>query len=679
MSQTESTDAEQLHSEAVDFYKSGRLAEAIVLLEKAVSLQPGNALCHYTLGYLFNKANAHDRAIVSYKQAILLKPDYGEAHNNLANIFKQQGKPAEAIPHYLQSIQLIPGQTEIHYNLGSARHALGDFQKAETCYLAAIQLDKGHARALMNLGNIYREREAFEKALACYGKASECDDQSPGILNNLGNVYQIMDESRKAIDCYQRALTINADAPGALNNLTYLLLKVCDWPEYNALAPRLDRATDKALAAQGSAEEPFLATLRHDEPERNFKIARAWSGNIARQVSGVSQPFSFDRRESGKSRITIGYFSANFRNHPESYLLGDLFKKHDRRDFTIHCYSCGKDDGSKYRRQIEVDCDSFVDVWQMKAKDIAERIHRDQVDILVDLNGHFIGSRLDIFALRPAPVQVAFLGYPGTTGAGFMDYIIVDKTVCPDSSAAMFSERPVFMPKTYFYSSHASVPAGINFTRSSFHLPEDKFVFCSFVQPDRIDEVMFSCWMKILQAVPDSVLWLLWADDLQSENLCKEAKLRGVAPERLVFAEKLPWEEHLARIGLADLTLDTRIYNGHTSTCDALWSGVPVVTLQGNHFAARVAASLVSAVGLPELITTSLAEYESLAVGLATDKKKLSNIRQQIMENRTASPLFDTERSTKNLERAYRKMWDIYKAGEEPRVIRVVDYSQATC
>ena len=390
-------------------------------------------------------------------------------------------------------------------------------------------------------------------------------------------------------------------------------------------------------------------------------------------MSNAKIHFPFDGRRTGKSKIVIGYLSNDFRYHATAHLMLSLFGLHNRDEFEIYCYSYGKDDRSYYRSRIQHDCDKFVDISSFGHDAAAGCIYKDKVDILVDLKGYTEGTRLSICALRPAPVQVSYLGFPGTTGADFFDYIITDKIVTPEEHAPYYSEKFAYLPHCYQVNDHTQLIANKDWKKGDFGFPEDSFVFCSFNGPYKIDPVMFDVWMEILRKVPDSILWLLSGNNIAEKNLRREAEARGIQSERLVFADMLPKDEHLSRLRFADLALDTRIVTGHTTTSDALWAGVPVITLQGGHFASRVSSSVLSAIGLPELITHSLEEYEALAVQLARNPAQLQEIRQRLAENRLSAPLFDTPRFVRNLESAYKEMWNIFSAGETPRQIAVLE------
>ena len=334
----------------------------------------------------------------------------------------------------------------------------------------------------------------------------------------------------------------------------------------------------------------------------------------------------------------------------------------------------GMDDGSSYRARIERDCDRFIDLRHLNHDEAAKRIYEDQVDILVDLKGYTGGGRLEICALRPAPIQARYLGLAGTTGADFFDYIITDRIVTPEDHARYYSENFVYLPHCYQVNDHNQVVSDRDWKKGDFGLQEGSFVFCSFNKGYKIEPVMFNSWMNIFRQVPEGVLWLQRLNETAEKNLRFEAEERGIKSERLIFSERLPTkDEYLARLRLADLALDTRIYNGHTTTSDALWAAVPVITLKGSHFASRVSASILTAIGMSELIAHSLEEYEALAVRLARNPGQLQTIRQKIVKNRLTEPLFDTPRFVRNLEKAYKEMSDIFENEERPRQIEVVE------
>jgi predicted O-linked N-acetylglucosamine transferase (SPINDLY family) len=379
----------------------------------------------------------------------------------------------------------------------------------------------------------------------------------------------------------------------------------------------------------------------------------------------VTQP-----RQS-RSRITLGYLSADFHAHATAYLIAELFEKHDRERFAVVGYSYGPDDGSSTRRRLVKALDRFVELKDVSFGDSAQRIAADGVDILVDLKGYTGNARTQILALRPAPIQVNYLGYPGTMGAPFMDYILVDDFIVPLEQQPFFTEKLVHLPGCYQVNDGQRAISPHTPSRAACALPEEGFVFCSFNNNYKITPEMFGVWMELMKAVPGSVLWLLEGNRFAPANLRREAESRGVAAQRLVFAPRRSLADHLARYRLADLFLDTFPCNAHTTASDALWVGCPVLTLAGQTFVSRVAGSLLRSLGLPELITTSLDEYFDVALRLARDANWLAELRVRLAANRTTSRLFDAEQFARDLEQAYVTMWQIHMAGDKPHAFAV--------
>jgi predicted O-linked N-acetylglucosamine transferase (SPINDLY family) len=363
--------------------------------------------------------------------------------------------------------------------------------------------------------------------------------------------------------------------------------------------------------------------------------------------------------------------SSDFRDHPTTHLTQGMFRQHDRERVEVFGYSLGRDDASRYRRQVVESCDHFRDVSTLNAGETARRIHADGIDILVDLNGHTTGNRFEVLALKPAPIQVSYLGYPGTLGAEFVDYLLTDEIVTPPGMDTFFDEQLVRLPNCYQVNARDTPEAGEIPSRAACGLPESAFVFCCFNNPYKIDPLMFDVWARILQRVENSVLWLFGKYEAALTNLRREAKARGLARERLIFAERVPLAEHLARQSQADLFLDTYYYNAHTTASDMLWAGVPVLTCPGATFASRVCTSVLHAAGLPEMSVADLTAYENTAVALAGDPGRLQWMRQQLAANHASSPLFDSGRFVRNLENAYRQMWDAHEQGKPRGSIQI--------
>jgi predicted O-linked N-acetylglucosamine transferase (SPINDLY family) len=437
------------------------------------------------------------------------------------------------------------------------------------------------------------------------------------------------------------------------------LSHIADWPMIERLAPIVDGMNRTALAAGLRAPEQALHNItRCDDPAYNLAIARSHSQATVRRMAWqrplLRRPAAAGDSENDK-RLRIGYLSADIWDHPIAHLSAGLFAAHDRRAFAVHVYAY-----------------VFVNIDKLGTLAAAQRIADDRIDILIELSGHTSSARLDIAALRPAPLQLHWLGYPGSIGADFLDYLIADRNVAPDSHLAFYAEKVLRLPNSYQVNNGEQVTAG-GMTRAQCGLPEDAIVLCCFNQIAKLEPVIFGLWMKLLAEFPRTVLWLLAGTPSAAANLHRFAAERGIAPERVIFAPKLDKARHLGRIGLADLALDTRIYNGHTTTSDALYAGLPVVAMAGRHFASRVSASLLTTQGVEELIASDLDGYHRLARALIADRSRLAALRAKVMAARSTRPLFDTARFTRNLEAAYRAIWQRHKAGLAPQSLDLVE------
>ncbi len=619
-----------------------------------------------------HRAERYDQAADLYERILRSRSDHPDALHLLGVVSHQRGDHRRAVELIGRAIRLAPERPMFHYNLGLARHALGRTERAVAAYRRAVELKPDHAESHYNMGNALQEMDRVGEAVAAFRRAVSLKPDHANAWHNLGNALQNRGETAEAITAYHRALANKPDHSAAFAAVVHQLQHACDFEAVARLVPKLDLRTSADMAEGRRPDEtPFVHLTRHQDMERNLALARAWSADVAvRMADGprfFHPPGGAERR-----KLTVGYLSGDFRNHPVAHLVGSLFDRHDRDRFRVIGYSFGRDDGMGYREPIRRGCDDFVDLRSMDHGAAATRIHQDGVDILVDMMGHTRGNRLEICALRPAPIQVLYLGYPGTSGADFIDYIIADATVLPLDHARWYTEKAVYLPDTYLPTNDRQPVADRSPGRAACGLPENGFVFCSFNQPYKIEPVLFDVWMRLLRQVPGSVLWLRAKDPLGRENLWKAAEARGVRRDRLIFAKRIPGRDaHLARHGLADLALDTRVFNGHSTTSDALWAGVPVVTLLGGHFASRGAASVLKAAGLPDLIARGPSEYEALARSLAMDPGRYRTVRKRLAENRRTAPLFDGDRYVRHLEKGFRQMWEIHRSGAPPRPITV--------
>ena len=481
--------------------------------------------------------------------------------------------------------------------------------------------------------------------------------------SNLGIVFQLQGKLEQALDCYKHAVALAPEFYDAKINLLFVSQQLCEWKGLGALGDDVRRAVRETPSAETNYISPFsfLALPGSTAPEQKI-CARNWAQIKSRSVVSLQAKMGFEFKRESKQKLVIGYLSADFRNHPVSHLMAQIFELHDRDHFQINAYSYGPDDGTEIRKRMEKAFDRFIDIRKFSIKDASKTIFGDGVDILVDLTGYTREGRSAILALHPAPIQVNYLGYPGTMGADFADYLIADRFIVPPEQEDNYSEKLVRLPDCFMPrdNSYRRLPAP---RRRDCGLPDEGIVFCGFNSSFKITPVVFDIWCRLLKAVPGSVLWLSKSNARTEANLAREAENRGVAAKRIIVAPRIDAiEGHLARLQCADLFLDTLPYNAHTTCSDALWMGLPVITCVGDTFPSRVAGSLLTAIGAPELVTYNLDDYYRLALELATDREKREKVREKITSNLDTAPLFDSRLFTQNLEAAYLHMWNEYLA-----------------
>jgi predicted O-linked N-acetylglucosamine transferase (SPINDLY family) len=654
----------------------GRLEEAMAAYRQALSLSPNFAQAHYNLGNAFQSLDRLDEAVASYRQALALDPNLVGAHYNLGNALQSRGDLDAAIALYQHALALNPNFAGAHNNLGGALQSLGRFEEAVASFRRALELSLNFGEAYNNLGLTLAEMERFDEAVVCFRRVLELIPDFPEGHSNLAGGLREQGKLLEAVECYRQAVQLAPSNPVILSQYVSLLQQLCIWDNLEDLAQRvMETVALQALRGGTAAVDPFLfmtlPIITAVDQHAVFQCAQRW----AEQRSKSASQQTLERRQPGSrldsGKIVVGYLSVDYHEHPVAHLIPELIEKHDRQRFKVLGYSYGPNDGSAIRHRLERAFDEFVDVNAASFQDTARRIQSDKVDILVDLTGYTGKARSQILALRPAPIQVNYLGYPGTMAASCMDYIMIDEFVVPPEQERFFSEKLVRLPGAYQVNDSQRPIAAHTPSRADCGLPETGFVFCCFNSTYKITPRMFDVWMRLLQANPGSVLWLLENNPFVPANLRKEAQARGVPAERLIFAPRLPLAEHLARHRLADLFLDTLPYNAHTTASDALWAGCPLLTITEETFPSRVAASLLRTVGLPELITTTIPDYEELALRLAQDSEYLETLRNKLDVNRKSSRLFDGGLAARDIEKAYLKMWQIYLVGEQPRAFTV--------
>ena len=643
-------------------------SSAIERLNRSIELDPNASKSYNTLGVIYLRQQKWLEAIDCFQSAIQLQPSDASAHAQLGNVYQLQGQSEAAIAAYQQALHLKPDLSPVRIKLGQIYIQQRKFPDAIASFQQVLQLQPDSHHVHYTLGNLYLQTDNLKEAVACYQRALQLQPDFYQACFNLGNAWKGLGMLAEAIACYERAFQIAPENSEVLEEYVWGLREICRWNGLSTL--------EQSLVAASQSDEwtapPFPMLAIDDDPAVQLAAAQKFRARII--DPSISPQWHFKPRN--QDRIRLAYLSADYHEHPTAYLMAELFELHDRSRFELYAISFGQSDCSPMRQRLERAFDRFIDVRQMDSREVANYLHSLEIDIAVDLKGYTKDCRPQILAYRPAPIQVNYLGYPGTMGAQFIDYILVDPFLVPSDQQPYFSEQLVHLPDCYQVNDSQRAIGDRPPSRQECGLPEKGFVFCCFNNSSKLSPSFFEVWMRLLEAIPGSVLWLLGRNQLMEANLRKEALARDVNPDRLIFAPLCQLPEHLARQRLADLFLDTSPCNAHTTASDALWAGLPVLTCAGRSFASRVAGSLLHAIGLPELVTHSLEEYEALALKLATQPDVLREIRDKLARNRAHKPLFDCDRFRRNIESAYIHMWSRWQQGEQPRGFTVFPYSE---
>ena len=635
-----------------------RPEEALSSYDQAIRLNPALAAGYLNRGNILLGLNQFNSALESFGQAIRLDPGSAESYYNLANALSGQRRLSEAIENFDRAIALKPDHAIAYVNRGLALTELGQLDDALASYNEAIRLEPKLAKAYNNRGVTLQRLRQFSESITCIERAIELDPDYADAHFNLGISLAILKRLDEALTCFDRAASINPDLDYLAGMRLYTKMRLCNWSDANRQAAEVIDKIERGQKAMAA----FSVLALSSSPAVQQKSAAIHAGDTT--TDKLLLPVAPKSRRPG--RIRVGYYSADFHNHPAAYLMAELFERHDKTRFELVAFSFGPDIKDEMRKRVSAAFDTFLDVRLKSDKDVVELSREMNIDIAVDLKGYTQDARSAIFAYRAAPIQVNYLGYPGTMGADYIDYLVADEVVIPRQSRQYYSEKIVYLPGSYQVNDRKREIASRTFSREELGLPPGGFVFCCFNNNYKITPSTFDGWMRILRRVSGSVLWLFEETPTAAANLRKEAEARGIAAERLVFARRVPYAEHLARHRVADLFLDTLPYNAHTTASDALWAGLPVLTRSGDAFASRVAASLLHAIGLPELATNTQDEYEALAEELAGNPLKLAQIKQRLAVNRLTAPLFDTALYTRHIESAYLQMQERCQAGLPP-------------
>jgi predicted O-linked N-acetylglucosamine transferase (SPINDLY family) len=642
-------------------YLGMRYAAAIASYDRAIALDPHQMEAYYNRGNAFAELQQYSAAVDSFGAAILLQPDCVPAYYNRGNALQALKQYAAAVENYDAAIGREPAHANAYNNRGVALRDLKRCEAAVASFDSAVALKPDYADAYYNRGNSLRDLEQHAAAVASYDRAISLNANYADAYVDRGESLKDLGQFAAAIASFGRGIALKSRLKGLYGARLHARMQICDWTDFD------EEVADLAARIEGdeAASPPFplLAVLG------SARLQRKAAEILVREQCPADSALPTIPRvaaipAAAAQRIRIGYFSADFRQHPVSILAAELIETHDRSRFEITAFAFGPASDDAMRTRLAGAFDRFLEVQGRTDREIALLARELQIDIAVDLGGFTQHCRPGIFALRAAPLQVEFLGYPGTLGAPYMDYLVADPTLIPEHSRAHYREQILYLPHTALPHDSQQPIAEQCLSRRQAALPDSRFVFCCFNNVAKITPDTFAGWMRILSKVPGSVLWLSATHPTAQSNLRREAMSRGVEPQRLIFAARLAsLPEHLARHRVADLFLDTLPYNAHTTASDALWAGLPVLTQLGETFAGRVAASLLSAIDLPELITSSPAQYEALAIDLATDPQRLARLKERLAQNRLSTPLFDTRRFTQHLEDAFTIIHTRHQAG----------------
>lgn len=641
--------------------QSGDAKTAETCFRRILQRQPRHVGALNLLSLVLQQSNRSEQAEYFVRSALEIDASSDAAFYNHGLILQKLKRPAEALDRFTRALQINPSIAQTWNNRGVSLNDLKRHQEAVADFDRAIALEPNYAEVFYNKGNALAGLKSYEAALASYRRALAINSRLEGACVGCGNALHALKRHAEAAEAFAALLKINPDYPCAKGMLLHQRMLICDWRDLDASIAEIDRD----LAAGRLSAEPSGWQFASSSPRSLQRCAELFA--VARFPP---EGKTTERRISTEhKKIRIGYLADMFREHATLHLMVGVLELYDRSRFEVFGFDSGWDDHSETRRRIDASMKEMLDITSLNDRSVAAAVRDREIDILVHLNGWFGEGRTGVFAQRPAPIQVNYLGTPATMGANYVDYIIADRHVIPPTEKEFYAEKVVYLPDCYQPNDRKRRIAERNFSRRECDLPERGFVFCCFNNNFKILPDVFDRWMRVLGRVDGSVLWLLQDNERVVANLRGEAAARNVDPDRLVFAPRMPMADHLARHRVADLFLDTLPYNAHTTASDALWTGLPVLTQRGEAFPGRVAASLLRAVGMPELIASDPQSYEELAVELAGNPEKLAAIRRKLAANRLTTPLFDTELYARHLDAAYMAMFERYEAGVAPEHI----------
>ena len=647
----------ELLTQAHRLHQAGNFAEAERLYETALRTNRAQFDALFPLGILRFQAGKYDEAEQLIGEAIRINPQIAEAHFMLGCVLQRLNRIEDAFAAFSRAVVNNPRYVEALANRGASLMALGRHAEALKDFDAVLAANPSIAGIWSNRGCILQNLGRHDEAVVCFDRALGLNPNLVEALANKGAALAVLRRFADAAAAFEKLVSVSPEHPYAHGYMAFYRLQCCDWRHLS----QHRAAIAAGLAAGKRIVQPFINVTLSRSPADQLQCARVFAGDWPASSAPLWRGEAFVH-----DKIRLAYLSADFRTHATAVLMAGVFEHHDRSRFEVAAISTSVDDNSPMRVRLEAAFDRFIDVRRLDDRQSAAKIREMEIDIVVDLKGYTGDARPGILAHRPAPIQTHYLGYPGTMGVDYIDYIIADKIVIPAEHKRFYTEQIVTLPHSYQCNDSNRQIAEYTPTRAAAGLPDRGFVFCCFNNVSKITPEIFELWMRLLKDVDGSVLWLLEANNDATRNLKREAETRSVSSERLIFAPLTNLPDHLARHRLADLFLDTLPYGAHTTASDALWAGLPLLTCLGTTFPGRVGASLLQALGLPELIAESLADYERLALAFARDAPALAALKAKLARNRESEPLFDTKRFTRALEAAFAHMHDRHKNSLPP-------------
>ncbi len=624
----------------------GKFIEAIEIFDKIIQINPKLSFIYNNKGFCLLKILKYAESILNFQKAIQYKPDFAEAYNNLGLAFKNVEKNLEAKKSFLDAIKYKKNFFQAYNNLSTIALEENNLEDATKYAKSSIEINQKNIEAYNNLGLIFKKKGDFESSLINFNKVLEINSKYLPTLINIAKNYEELNDNDKALEYLKKTQSIDPDNINSLSSLIYLKLKICDWHNLGNLKKKLFYLCDKF---ETKKMQPYYSLLLKDDLKLQKIIAEKWAKDY------LYKKRNREFKKNNNQNIKVGYFSSDFEKHAVASLLKDLFRNHDKNKFELYGFNLSKKFlKNSINQDIIKNFKEFIDCNSKTDEEIRNICNILKIDIAVDLNGHTYGGRPAIFKNKCAPIQINYLGYAGTMGDKSYDYIVADKFVIPKNSEKDYLEKIIFIPNSFFPNSLENKNIESGLTKKDFFLPDDKFIYCCFNNTVKINENILNIWSKILHSTKNSILWLsITKGTLQHKNILKEFNNRNIDSSKIFFSEKIEYQKYLERFQLADLFLDTYPYGGHTTSIEALSSGLPVLTLKGEAFQSRVSASLLKNLDLDELITLNEEDYINLAIKLYKDNKKIKSFKIKLTNQKKLSNIFNNKIYTKNLEKAY--------------------------